>query len=251
MEVRVQRPARALQHGDAGASPRHAARASAERVHAEQDARVHPQHRAAQPVIPRQLVAQPIRHRQHPLPHRHPRQQRVHQMGGPLRHPPATTAQTPPAPFTRNGTRCSRPRTETAPRRPRTRRTSGTPGTRARRTAAGRLRRQPPPPRPGRPPGVRRRPGGARCARRLAGDTRARHTPCLWVARPPPPCPCPKMDTPAQAPTEAAALYIGYVENRHSEQRIFTCNRAPRAARLRGGHVGWASAHPVTHGSTD
>jgi hypothetical protein len=24
------------------------------------------------------------------------------------------------------------------------------------------------------------------------------------------------MDTPAQAPTEAAALYIGYVENRHS-----------------------------------
>jgi len=34
---------------------------------------------AAQPVIPCRLVAQPIRHRQHPLSHRHPRQHRVHQ----------------------------------------------------------------------------------------------------------------------------------------------------------------------------
>ena len=59
------------------------------------------------------------------------------------------------------------------------------------------------------------------------------------------------MDTPAQAPTEAAALYIEYVENRHSEQWIFTCNRAPRAARLRGGHVGWASAHPVRDARVD
>ena len=59
------------------------------------------------------------------------------------------------------------------------------------------------------------------------------------------------MDTPAQAPTEAAALDIGYVENRHGEQWIFTCNRATRAARLRGGHVSWASAHPVRDARVD
>ena len=62
---------------------------------------------------------------------------------------------------------------------------------------------------------------------------------------PAPPSPCPKMDTPAQAPTEAAALYIGYFENGHGAQWIFTCNRAAREARLWGGHVGWASVHPV------
>ena len=68
--------------------------------------------------------------------------------------------------------------------RPRTRRIAGTPGTRARRTAAGPPRRRPPQPRAGRLPGARRRPDGARCARRLGADTRARHIPCLWVARP-------------------------------------------------------------------
>ena len=102
MEIRVQRPARALQHRHAaGAAPPHTTPAGAPGVEAEQHARVHPQHRAAQPVIPRQLVAQPIRHRQHPLPHRHTRQHRVHQMGGPLRHPPAPAAGTPGTPFTR------------------------------------------------------------------------------------------------------------------------------------------------------
>ena len=59
------------------------------------------------------------------------------------------------------------------------------------------------------------------------------------------------MDTPAQAPTEAAALYIGYFENRHGAQWILTCNRAAREARLRGGHVGWASAHPVRDARVD
>jgi hypothetical protein len=44
-----------------------------------------------------------------------------------------------------------------------------------------------------------RSPGGARCARRLAGDTRARHIPCLWVAHPRRPAYAQrKMDTPAQ-----------------------------------------------------
>jgi hypothetical protein len=61
--------------------------------------RVHPQHRAAQSVIPRHLVPEPIRHRQDPLPHRHPRQHRVHEVGGALRHPATTTTGTPRPPF--------------------------------------------------------------------------------------------------------------------------------------------------------
>jgi hypothetical protein len=43
--------------------------------------------------------------------------------------------------------------------------------------------------------------------------------------------------------TEAADLYIGYFENRHGEQWIFTCDRATREASLRGGDAGWVSAH--------
>jgi len=86
----------------AGLPTVNAARASAAPVHVEQHARVHVQHRAAQPVIPRHPVAQPIRYRQHPLPHRHPRQHLIHQMRGPLRHPPPAAARTEAAAFTRN-----------------------------------------------------------------------------------------------------------------------------------------------------
>jgi hypothetical protein len=51
--------------------------------------------------------------------------------------------------------------------------------------------------------------------------------------------------------TEAADLYIGYFENRHGEQWIFTCDRATRDASLRGGDTDWASAHPVGDGRVD
>jgi hypothetical protein len=51
--------------------------------------------------------------------------------------------------------------------------------------------------------------------------------------------------------TMAANLYIGYFENRHGEQWIFTCNRATREASLRGGDTGWARAHPVRDGRVD
>ena len=78
-----------------------------------------------------------------------------------------------------NGTRWSWPqssqRNRAAPSS--TRHTPGTPATPARRTSGGRRHRRPRRPRAGRPPGARRRPDGARCARRLAGDTRARRTP--------------------------------------------------------------------------
>ena len=56
---------------------------------------------------------------------------------------------------------------------------------------------------------------------------------------------------PPAVSTEAADLYIGYFENRHGEQWIFTFNRATREARLRGGDVGWASTYPVRDGRVD
>ena len=51
--------------------------------------------------------------------------------------------------------------------------------------------------------------------------------------------------------TEAADLYIGYFENRYGEQWIFTFDRATRAASLRGGDAGRATAHPVRDGRVD
>jgi len=102
VQVHVQPAACALHHGDAaGASTRHAELPGAARVHVEQHARIHAQHRAAQSVIPRHLVPEPIRYRQDPLSHRHPRQHRVHQMRGALRHPPAPATGTPRPSFTR------------------------------------------------------------------------------------------------------------------------------------------------------
>src|SRR5262249_54275003 len=104
-----------------------------------------------------------------PLPHWHPRQHRVNQMGGPLRHPPAPTARTPPAPFT----------PETAPRRPRTQELSE--------LTLDEL--QQPTPSPASAAACRKVSrcspitGGARYARRLAGDTRVPYTPCPAVAR--------------------------------------------------------------------
>jgi len=66
MEIRVQRAARALQRRHhAGLPTGNAALPGAARVHVAQHARVHAEDRAAQPVIPRHLIAQPIRHGQH------------------------------------------------------------------------------------------------------------------------------------------------------------------------------------------
>ena len=50
---------------------------------------------------------------------------------------------------------------------------------------------------------------------------------------------------PPAVSTEAADLYIGYFENRHGEQSIFSFNRTTREASLRGGDAAWARAHPV------
>ncbi len=45
------------------------------------------------------------------------------------------------------------------------------------------------------------------------------------------------------------ALYIGYFENPHGEQWIFTYHRETGKAELRGGDAGWNSAHEVQDGS--
>jgi len=44
------------------------------------------------------------------------------------------------------------------------------------------------------------------------------------------------------------AVYIGYFENSHGEQWIFTYNRATKAAELRGGDTGWNSIFYVRGG---
>ena len=48
--------------------------------------------------------------------------------------------------------------------------------------------------------------------------------------------------------SDAAHCYIGYFENRHGEQWIFTLDRRSRTATLRGGDVGWNSEFSVVDG---
>jgi len=43
-------------------------------------------------------------------------------------------------------------------------------------------------------------------------------------------------------------LYIGYFENEHGEQWIFTRDRKTGIATLRGGDIGWNTAIDVTSG---
>ena len=64
------------------------------RVEAEERAGIHAQRRAAQGVVPGQVVAQAIGQRQGPLPHRYLWQHLVDQRGGALGHPSPPTART-------------------------------------------------------------------------------------------------------------------------------------------------------------
>jgi hypothetical protein len=41
-------------------------------------------------------------------------------------------------------------------------------------------------------------------------------------------------------------VYIGYFENEHGEQWIFTCDRTTRRVELRGGDAGWTKTYAVT-----
>lgn len=45
--------------------------------------------------------------------------------------------------------------------------------------------------------------------------------------------------------------YIGYFQNRHGEQWIFTFDRRTREAVLRGGDIGWNTAHLNVEGDVE
>ena len=47
----------------------------------------------------------------------------------------------------------------------------------------------------------------------------------------------------------AENCYVGYFENPHGEQWIFTMNRQTGKATLRGGDVGWNTKFEVTNGA--
>jgi len=47
----------------------------------------------------------------------------------------------------------------------------------------------------------------------------------------------------------AENCYVGYFENLHGEQWIFTMNRQTGIARLQGGDVGWNTKFDVTNGA--
>ena len=48
-----------------------------------------------------------------------------------------------------------------------------------------------------------------------------------------------------------AEKYIGYFENCHGEQWIFTFDRDTKEAELRGGDIGWNDRHEVREGKVE
>jgi hypothetical protein len=50
---------------------------------------------------------------------------------------------------------------------------------------------------------------------------------------------------------QAGERDLGYFENRHGEQWLFTFDRVTREAILRGGDADWARAHAVRDGRVD
>ena len=66
-------------------------------------------HRAAEIMVPGELVAQAIRQRQHPLPHRHVGEHMFDQVRGALGHPASTTAPTHVLRLQENGSNRSVP----------------------------------------------------------------------------------------------------------------------------------------------
>ena len=61
----------------------------------------------------------------------------------------------------------------------------------------------------------------------------------------------PASGIPPALSNDAAALYLGYFENRHGEQWLFTFDRVTGEAILRGGDAGWGRAQFVHDGRVD
>src|SRR5262245_62727905 len=75
MDVEFQPASEPLHHGDrAAAAVGDAGAAGAAAIPAEHGADEHAQHGTAKRMVERQAVAEPVRHGEYPLAHRHPRQ---------------------------------------------------------------------------------------------------------------------------------------------------------------------------------
>ena len=95
VDIQIQRTAETLHDGhDPAASVRLPGRAGRVPEEAEDRPDADPDDRAAQVVVPREPVPQPMRQRQHPLPHRHPREDVVHHVRSAFRHAPPPAART-------------------------------------------------------------------------------------------------------------------------------------------------------------
>ena len=105
MDVEVERPAEALDHGHrTPAAILHAAIARAGPQHAEHRAEEHGHDRPAEIVVPREHMAEAVRQAQHPLPHGHVREHVIDQVRSPLGHPAAAATRTEARPLHENGT---------------------------------------------------------------------------------------------------------------------------------------------------
>ncbi len=93
MDVEIQSAAKPLDDGHASrtaVADTVSSRAMA--LATEQHPHVHAEHRARQPVIPRQEIAKAVRQTEDPLAHGHTRQHVVDEAGGGLGHAPAAAA---------------------------------------------------------------------------------------------------------------------------------------------------------------
>ena len=102
MHVEIERATKPLDNGHrTAASIRHAVGTRAAAQPSQHGTHIDRDHRAAQLVVPRQLVPQAMRYAEHPLSHRHIGEHGIHQVRGTLGHPPAAATWTEAAPLTR------------------------------------------------------------------------------------------------------------------------------------------------------
>ena len=60
--------------------------------------------------------------------------------------------------------------------------------------------------------------------------------------------PAPACGDPPIVRADDPALYVGYFENAHGEQWVFTYHRGTKVAELRGGDAGWNRVFAVADG---
>src|SRR5262245_4951926 len=102
MDVELQAAPEPLHHGDrAAAAVGDAGAPGAAAIPAEDSADEHAQHGTTERMVERQTVAEPVRHSEHPLAHRHPRQDCVDEGRRLLGHAAPAAARTDRAGFAR------------------------------------------------------------------------------------------------------------------------------------------------------